>query len=155
MSNLARAWSVFFFIAVLGPPIGAILWPILWGMINRSLFSQPGLASIWPHPHFVLVTFFVSYIGGGLPALFVGLYAARRTFQRGSFSYVEACLPIGVLFVIANLFLVDWRADDEIRIWRGLRLIAHLAVLSVASAIICRFLLGWFGILKPTPPSGA
>ena len=124
-------------------------------MINKSLFSQPGLASIWPHPRLVLVTFFFSYIGGGLPALLVGLYAARRTFQRGSFSYVEACLPIAVLYVIANLLLVDWRADDEIRIWRGLSLTNLLAVLSVASAIICRFLLGWLGVLKPTPPSGA
>jgi len=155
MSNLARAWCVFFFIAVLGPPIGAILWPILWSMINKSLFSQPGLVSIWPHPRLVLVTFFFSYIGGGLPAVFVGLYAARRTFLRGTFSYVEACLPIAILVVIVTLLLVDWRADDQIRIWRGLRLTAHLAVLSVASAIICRFFLGKLGILKPTPPSGA
>lgn len=157
MSNLARSWSVFFFIAVLGPPIGSVLGPLLISVVVELVKPNPGGVPqiLRGFPATLFLLFVGSYVFGGLPSLLVAAFAGRATYLRGTFSYFEAWLPIAAGLPVVVLFVLASNPWTYQGLFSSLRFVIYLAVLSAVSAIICRFFLGRFGVLKPTPPSGA
>lgn len=150
-----RAFTVAAFILLLGPPAGSLFYSVILGAfmladpIEGATKVEPA-ASVASFIVLILFSAFLSYLYGGLSALFSAIWLGVRTFRNGSFSYVEAVLTAvvaggaGALLMVFVIF--EQRADE-------LSLLGILIGPGILSALICRWLLGYFNILPGSAPS--
>lgn len=163
-----RGLLVALFIFFIGPPIGALLLigpgfllagaPSTTGMSEFPPAMQNDLKSYLSVALFMLM---LSHVAGGTQALFTGVWLGLRTYLRGTFGYGEAAMAALVVSAIWGLWVhgglnesLNWsRTGGDPTPGGGLAL--SFGVVSIVSALVCRWLLRRFRILPgQSQPAG-
>lgn len=138
------------FIMLFAPLIGGglILCLIFATLGVRALIGESNPPS---HIQFVAEIFFVipsSYVLGGVQALGSGLWVARLTYLKGGFSYREAVITALIVSFAFSVVALAIRGASSGPL-NNIKFLLILLVISVASALICRWLIARLGILAP------
>ena len=137
----SRAIAVGVLIALLGPPIGALLLLPVFLPHMGSALTPPG-APISPLRSIAIVMGY-GYLLGGVPALACGLWLGVQTWLRGGFSYRHSAATA----VIASLFIVVLMLGRSLSLAK-LPLAAVLMLATIAVAMVLRAIFGAIRLVR-------
>lgn len=144
-----------------GPPIGAliIVTPALVGLAGDA-GPDPGANSTSMQSFVGLLVFSVSlsYVLGGVQALLTGLALAAAVFRRGTVGVRDTLTAaLGASAIASAVILLSLRSDPASEGEAGTAvMVLALSLLSLAAALVCRWLLARLGVLSRLPhPDGA
>jgi hypothetical protein len=140
-----RALCVFAAVTLLGPAVGALLFP--------SPFYAPlvwlALAATGTAERIDLLGVLGAFVMGGyvfglIPAAVAGLVMGWRTWQRGYFGYGFAAAAglIGALAFLVLLHVNSWAQGDTSGLGDAGTLLLVYAPISIGAALVCRAVLG-------------
>lgn len=144
--NARRALKTAAFIAVVGPLMGTLV-VLLIPFASTALqataetFSLSGLSEI---AGLLLFVGLFGYVFGGLPALTAAAILGRIVWRHGTFGYGMAML-VGALSGLVGGLLLTYATQSESGFSPGFAVFP--IPFSAASAMICRWLMGFFGVL--------
>lgn len=146
MERVARAAGVLGFVVLIGPALGALMFPtpfagptIWWTLLTHEEGSIADRLSVLGY------VVLGSYALGILPASVAAVVMAFETWRRGRFGYVVAALAGLIGTAAAGIYAAHAGADAARS--NGVALLVFYVPISVAAAVLCRWLLGVLRIL--------